>query len=76
MTESDPTAKTFLGFVLLWIPALVVVAFFGYVLFASDHPAIAILVIVLAVFLFFRHSFAIGRRMRGAIRRRYGPSEK
>ena len=72
MNEGDPTAKTFLGFTLLWVPTLIVVAFLGYVLFASNHAVLAAIVIALGVFLFFRHSFAIGRRMRVAIRRRYG----
>jgi hypothetical protein len=74
MTESVPTGKTYFWFAALWIPTLCVVALFCSVLFASDHPIAAAVVMVLTGFLFFRHSFAIGRRMRMGIRRLYGRS--
>jgi uncharacterized membrane protein YdbT with pleckstrin-like domain len=68
-----PTAKTYLGFVLLWNAVIFVVSMLCLVLFAAGHVIAGVLIVLLTIYGFVRHSNAIGlRAKRGLIRRSKG----
>ena len=66
-----PTGRTYAGFVLVWTTVPFFVASFCIAAFTDGHSVAGLLLILLTVFGFVRHSMWIGKRARrGLVRRR------
>ncbi len=66
-----PIGRTYLGFELIWTAVLFFVCLFCAALFAAGRWIAGLLVILLTVYGFARHSMWIGKRARRGLVRRH-----
>jgi energy-converting hydrogenase Eha subunit B len=66
-----PTGRTYFGFLLIWTVVLFFVCLFCAALFAAGRWIAGLIIILLTVYGFARHSILIGNRARRGIVRRH-----